>query len=221
VRKLGTAQKKSLETAVAKYEPNLHLANDYLSGRGLDAEALRRFRLGVVTDPAPGHEDYVGRLCIPYLTTSGVVDVKFRCMRHTDCKAMGCVKYLAPDMAAVKGQGRPKSWLFNAQAVLEDADPIVLLEGEIDALSVETIANMPAVGQPGGTLWRKCPHWPRVFDGHEVVVVADGDKAGLQTAEDVASTLVDARIVRMPAGEDSNSFLRAHGADAYYERLGL
>lgn len=222
MRKLGTAQRQLLESATAKYEPNLDLARDYLTGRGLDVDALRKFRLGVVEDPEPGHEDFVGRLSIPYLTPNGPVDLKFRCMRHADCKAVGCLKYLGLDLSAEKDkEGRPKSWLYNAPAVLEDTDVLVLTEGEIDALAVETVANLPAVGQPGGTLWAKCKHWPRVFDGIRVVVLADGDKAGLAAAKAVAMTMDDVQIVRMPRGEDANSFLAKFGAEAFYERLGL
>jgi hypothetical protein len=222
VRKLGTAQRQSLEAATAKYATNLHLASDYLTGRGFtDLEKLRRFRLGVVVDPEPGHETYRGRLAIPYLTVAGPVDIKFRCIRHANCKTAGCVKYLGLDGAGRQDGKRPKVWLYNAQAVLDDADVIVITEGELDAVAVETIANLPAAGQPGSTVWKMCPHWPRIFDGHRAIVVADGDDAGLAGAREVAATLDDALVVAMPPGEDTNSFLAKSGPDAFYERLGL
>jgi len=36
------------------------------------------FHLGVVVDPLPGHEQFLGRVAIPYVTPSGVVDIRFR-----------------------------------------------------------------------------------------------------------------------------------------------
>ena len=35
-------------------------------------------RFGVVEEPEIGHEAFIGRLCIPYITKSGVVDLRFR-----------------------------------------------------------------------------------------------------------------------------------------------
>ncbi len=41
-------------------------------------EIARLARLGVVAEPEVGHEQYQGRLAIPYVTKSGVVDLRFR-----------------------------------------------------------------------------------------------------------------------------------------------
>ena len=41
-------------------------------------EIARLARLGVVAEPEVGHEQYQGRLAIPYVTKSGVVDIRFR-----------------------------------------------------------------------------------------------------------------------------------------------
>ena len=38
----------------------------------------RLARLGVVVEPETGHEAFVGRLSIPYITKTGVVDLRFR-----------------------------------------------------------------------------------------------------------------------------------------------
>jgi len=221
VLKLGTEQKRSLAKAVAAYQANAHLAKSYWTGRGLPEDAMLRFRIGVVDEPEPGHEHLHGWLCIPYLTVSGPVHLKFRCIQDHKCKDHGHPKYMGPVPESGKQEKTPKAWLFNAQAVLTANDWIVITEGELDAIAVESLADMPAVAQPGSTIWSKVPYWPRVFDGLKPLVLADGDQAGRAAAQQVASTLFDARIVQMPEGEDANSFLVQHGRDEFYRRLGV
>lgn len=215
MRKLGTELRESLEAATALYETELfsHPSGiDYLAGRGI-GHAAKRYRLGFVADPMPGHEAMKGRLSIPYLTASGVVDIKFRCVEHADCKAAHCPKYLG-----VEGGG---GWLYNARAVLAAQEHVVITEGEFDAMAVSALAGIPAVGYPGTSTWQKSKHWPRVFAGLDVVVVADGDKPGLDAAKLVAKSIEGARVVAMPDGEDANSFLVQRGPDEFRERLGL
>lgn len=54
------------------------------------------FRVGVVDQPLPGHEQYRGWLCIPYLTRTGPVGLKFRCLNDHDCKSVHKERYLIP-----------------------------------------------------------------------------------------------------------------------------
>ena len=214
MRRLGTEQRNALESATALYQQALadsHSGTDYLTGRGL-LGAASRYRLGYVQEPAAGHEAMKGRLSIPYITPAGVVDLKFRCIGPHDCKAERCPKYLGTE-----GGG---GWLYNARAVLAADDRVVITEGEFDAMAVSFTTGIPAVGYPGASTWAKARHWPRVFAGLDVVVVADGDKPGIEAAKVVARTIPDARIAVMPDGEDANSFLR-FGPDAFRDKVGL
>ncbi len=40
------------------------------------------FRLGFVANPETGHEIYQGKLAIPYITPSGVIDIRFRSLNN-------------------------------------------------------------------------------------------------------------------------------------------
>lgn len=218
MRRLGSEQKASLVQSTESYHRQLEAsafstdALKYLYARGL-GEFTGRYSLGVVTEPWPGHEMMTGRISIPYLTPAGPVDLKFRCIADHDCKAEHCPKYLGLE----GGGGR----LYNARAVLAANNTVVICEGEFDAMAVSGLAGVPAVGYPGTDTWQRGKHFPRVFAGLDVVVLADGDKPGVSAAKVVAKSIPGARIVHMPNGEDANSFLLAHGADAFRERLGL
>lgn len=220
MRRLGTELRASLEAATSTYQKALDAqwsvssteARNYLFDRGLDLYA-ERYRLGFVLEPQPGHEMMTGRVSIPYLTQAGVVNLKFRCIADHDCKVMKCPKYLAEDGA--------RNHLYNARAVLAARDLVVICEGEFDAMAVSAIAGVPAVGYPGTYAWQQNKHWPRVFAGLDVVVVADGDKPGADAAKAVTRSIPDARVVHMPEGEDANSYLVTSGADAFRERIGV
>jgi DNA primase len=74
------------------------------------------------------------------------------------------------------------------------------------------------VGGPGAHAWQ--PHFREPFLGYrEVLVLTDGDEAGMAFGNTVASTLPNAKIIPMPPGEDVNSLVSVKGMDALLERM--
>ncbi len=60
--RLSNSQRTFLYQATEEYAKHLHLAEQYLSTRHLSVEEGKKFHLGIVKDPLPGHESYKGRL---------------------------------------------------------------------------------------------------------------------------------------------------------------
>jgi len=89
--RLSSSQRQFLLQATQRYASKIELAKDYLESRSLSVEEASIFHLGVVDEPLPGHEPYKGRLAIPYITPSGVVDIRFRGMHGEDPKYLGLV----------------------------------------------------------------------------------------------------------------------------------
>jgi hypothetical protein len=200
---LSKRRKQSLGLAAKSYfdaRDDRTLA--YFNSRGISEQALVDFRIGTVLTPAEGHELYVGRACIPYMTPTGVVNLKFRCIEdHDRCDDYGHKKYYA-----LSGYG---TRLYNVLALAKDSPSIAITEGEVDAISVQSVLGMPTVAYPGATQWQGNPHWPLIFEGYSrVYVIADGDKAGRDAAKEVAGSMRQADIVSCPDGEDANSLLR-------------
>lgn len=208
---LSAAQRTFFEQAASTYQADLSgdtSAQGYLKGRGLDAQAAATFRLGVVRRPLTGHEAYAGRLAIPYLTPSGVVNLRFRCLRAHDCKAADCPKYLSADASETN--------LYNVLDLKKDSPFVVVAEGEIDVMSW-ALAGIPAVGPPGIEAWQK--HFARCLEDFEVVYSAgDGDKAG-HKFNGLMAKEVKARPLRIPQGQDSNALYVQGGADALQRLL--
>lgn len=199
------SQKKSLESAVTHYQRFTGQAEEYLASRGLTLQDVAIHRLGVVDEPLPGHENYKGRLVIPYLTKTGVVDVRFRAMGESD------VKYL--------GLPGAKTHLYNVLSTFNAQDSIAVCEGEIDTITLNK-CGIPAVGVPGVNNWKK--HYTRILQDFETVYVfTDGDQPGSDFGKNLARELSTVIVIQMPDGEDVNSVYCKGGPNAIRQRIGL
>ena len=203
--RLSSSQKNFLLQATQRYAAKIELAEQYLLSRQLSVEEARVFHLGVVEDPLPGHEAYVGRLAIPYITPSGVVDIRFRGIHNEDPKYMGLVG--------------AKTTMFNTQACFVADKYICVTEGEFDCIMMTVKTIHPTIGIPGANNWK--PHYAKILDDFDtVIVLADGDAAGLEFGKKISRELGNVNIVSMPEGEDVNSVMIKRGSDWIDERIG-
>jgi DNA primase len=202
--RLSNSQRQFLLQATQEYAQHIHRAAEYLATRGLSVDEASQFHLGVVENPLPGHEGYKGKLAIPYVTPSGVVDLRFRSINGEDPKYMG-----------LPGA---KTTMFNAQAVLNADQYICVTEGEIDTITVSTKTSHPAVGIPGANNWK--PFYSKILDDFDtVIVLADGDSPGLEFGKKISRELGNVNIVQMPDGHDVNSIVMQEGVQFLDERI--
>ena len=202
--RLSSSHRQFLLQATHQYASQIHLAAEYLATRNLSVEEAQRFHLGVVKDALPGHEQYLGRLAIPYITPSGVVDIRFRAIGNADPKYMG--------------MPGAKTSMFNAQVVLTASDYICVTEGEIDCITMSVKTNHPSIGIPGANNWK--PFYSKILDDFDtVIVLADGDSAGMDFGKKVSRELGNVNIVQMPEGHDVNSIVMLEGAEFINERI--
>ena len=202
--KQSSSQRESLTRAAKYYHSALHEAEEYLAGRGITMEQATAVRLGVVLEPLTGHEAYINRLAIPYITRSGVVDIRFRSMDLSEPKYMG--------MAGAT------THLYNVGAFFRATSFISICEGEIDTLTLDTVCGIPAVGVPGVNNWKK--HYTKLLqDFEKVFLFADGDNAGSDFGKSLSRELGNLVVVQMPEGEDVNSMYRLHGAEYFSHKI--
>lgn len=209
----SSERRRSLEEAVQRFERSQTKLLPSLAGRGLAAVAAERFRLGYVEPNDLDAKRYWHRLAIPYLTPTGVVQIRYRCLSDHNHNDENCPKYLGDTGAEVT--------LYNAQAVLESPRVLFITEGEMDAVAITTLAGHAAVGIPGAQAWGKHRFWARCFVGFErLILAADGDDAGEQLARAITKDLPEVSVVRLPDGDDANSVL-ARDVDEFLDRCGL
>lgn len=202
--RLSSSQKNFLLQATQRYAAKIELAEEYLLSRQLSVDEARVFHLGMVDDPLPGHEAYRGRLAIPYITPSGVVDIRFRGIHNEDPKYMGLIG--------------AKTTMFNTQACFVADKYICVTEGEFDCIMMSVKTMHPTIGIPGANNWK--PHYAKILDDFDtVIVLADGDAAGLEFGKKISRELGNVNIISMPEGEDVNSMMIKKGSDWIDERI--
>ena len=179
----------------------------YLQSRGITEETARTFRLGFVSNPEVGHEPYVGKLSIPYLTPAGSIDIRFRS--------------LGIDTAGPKYLSRPgaSTHIYNINALNRDDDALIVCEGELDTV-VATQAGFNAVGLPGANNWKS--FYSRVLaDWSKIILLCDGDNAGREMAKNLSRELDNVFPVFMPEGLDVNDIYLAEGQEGLHKRAGV
>lgn len=228
--RLSNALKRSLESALSRYNPHIDLAADYLGSRKIDLEYARQSGLGVVSE-----EDELtrlspalrGRLAIPYMTPAGPRQMSFRCIQDHDCKGVHA-KYL-PFPGMSEGEDKGTKRLYFVLAFQTAGATICLTEGELDALTLNML-GIPAMGVPGATNWQ--PHWNAIFeDFSSVLVFRDGDVEKVRddkvippASDKFVSTVVrnlgsKVRVIRLPDGEDVNSVYVKHGYESLIKHM--
>lgn len=204
--KQSELQKNLLGLATQKYSANIFQADDYLRQRGITQEVARLARLGVVVEPEPGHESFIGRLSIPYVTKTGVVDLRFRSLNPAVEP-----KYMGMTGAETK--------MYNVLDIERAGDWIGICEGELDTLTLSQCVGIPCIGVPGANSWKK--HYTRLLaDFERVFVFADGDQPGQEFARSLTREL-PVTIVQMPDNEDVNSAYVKYGADFIRDKAGI
>ena len=202
--RLSNSHRQFLLRATQQYASQIEVAKDYLLTRHLSVEEAQTFHLGVVVDPMPGHESFKNRLAIPYITPSGVVDIRFRAMGDMDPKYMGMVG--------------AKTTMFNTPACFVQSKYICVTEGEFDCIMMSVKTNHPTVGIPGANNWK--PHYSRILDDFDMVIIlTDGDTAGAEFGKKITRELPNANVIAMPEGEDVNSVFIKLGKEWIDERV--
>ena len=217
---LSRAKRARLNEQAVAYQSQLDEAGlEYLEARGISKEVSSAHRLGRVVHPLPGDEDFEGRISIPYVTKSGVVAMKFR-----DITGESNIKY-----HQLEGQ---KTRLYNAQALDQYIDTIVICEGEFDAIVMNSVVGIPAVGVAGVSVWKE--HMYRCFaDVPRIIICTDNDdhleqtdhegnhvNRGQQLAKKIHAELPEAELIKPPEG-DINEWFLSKGREAIRERLGF
>lgn len=180
---------------------------DYLKGRGITGTMAQRALLGVVREPLPGHDRYVGRIVIPYLTVNGVVDLRFRATGDQ-----------TPKYLSLPGH-TPR--LYNTVVLADDPDTVGICEGEFDALIATHVLGLPSVALPGAQAWDSRRH-SRVFKGYgRVIVFADGDEPGRELANQIARDVESAIVVDLGDGMDVTDAYLKSGVDSIKAKAGL
>jgi DNA primase len=228
--------------------PEAARAREYLTGRGVTAETLKTFRIGYAPDDFNHMRDSLGRhFAEDVLRASGLFSAKeqadgspgpmyarFR-KRITFPIANEAGKVIAftaraldPDEKNAKYLNSPETPLYSkgnvlfnldkAKAEMRKNDFAVLVEGQMDCISVY-MAGIHNVLAISGTAFTEMQVRQIARFTKRVIVNFDPDTAGATAAEKSIALLTeedfDVKLVTLEGGLDPDRFLREHGIQAY------
>jgi DNA primase len=152
----------------------------------------------------------LGMLAIPYLSHAGVVNIKFRRLTDDTPKYMGL-------------SGVPVR-MYNVRS-LHDTNEIAICEGELDALTLDGVVGIPAVGVAGTQNWK--PHYRLLFEAFRTVWVfydrdkkEDGSNPGWALARAIQKDVPHATLVTLPENVDVNKLFVTQGRQAVLDLIG-
>jgi DNA primase len=246
---------RTMESATAFFEAQLAspagaAARDYLAARGLSAETAQRFRVGYAP---PGWDNLQKHLAGKQVPPSvaerlGLVAVgershydffRDRVMLPVFDRAKRPIGYssrlLDPEAKDRKYINSPDSPLFHkkenlyglhaAQSAIMRAGRAVIVEGNFDVLSLHDAGIEEAVAPMGTALTAEQVRLLTRAGARQLILVFDGDKAGVRAGEKAipmaaeaglfySEADADVRIVRL-RGVDPDDHVRKEGAEAF------
>lgn len=210
--RIGPAKRDFMNHAAQTYYNYLTdstAAVSYLKSRGITGEAARDFKLGYVKEPLQNHDEMVGMLCIPFITPTGVSQLRFRRIEGPGHKYHQELGTYTP--------------LFNVRDLHRPEPYIAFCEGELDGLVMSALVGVPAIALPGLGQWVKNgKFYKRILQDYETVfVVMDTDDKGegQKTAGSILRALPNTVNIQLPF--DVNDTYLQFGKEFILKELGL
>ena len=224
------------------------IAIDYLKGRGLTGEIVKRFGIGYISDAWDGmmkkfghansnqqlvdlgmavqgdsnrsYDRFRGRIMFPIHDKRGRV-IGFGGRVLSD----GTPKYLNSPETRIYHKGHELYGLFEAKQANKQLDRLVVVEGYMDVVALAQHGVSYAVASLGtATTSEQLQTLFRTVK--EVICCYDGDRAGRDAAwramENALPLIQDGyslRFVFLPDGEDPDSLIRQQGKEAFEKIL--
>jgi DNA primase len=223
-------------------------AREYLEGRGLRAEVVAAFglgyapadwdalashlaklkvstaeaaRAGLISPRKSGggfYDRFRDRVIFPVHDAAGrVIALGGRVLPGAPKDAP---KYVNSPESPIFSKSRTLYGLSKAREALRHKEPAILVEGNVDVVSMHAHGFGSAVAPMGTALTVDQVALLRRFAGAEkpVVLMFDGDEAGRNATVRAHAALAEgglgARVALLPPTEDPDSFLRRHGRAA-------
>jgi DNA primase len=243
------------EAATQYFQQSLHSpeaarAREYLTGRGVGAETIAKFRIGYAPEsfndmrerlgkffseevlrasglfswkeqengsPGPMYARFRKRITFPIANEQGKpIAFTARALDTTDEKAGP--KYMNSPETPLYTKGQVLFNLDKAKAAIKSMDAALLVEGQMDCISL-FMAGVQNVVATSGTAFTE--HQVRMLGRFtkKVWLNFDPDAAGQNAAEKTLALLVEegfeVRVVTLDGGLDPDRYVRERGVEAY------
>jgi len=223
-------------------------AVEYFKGRGVSGEIAKRYGLGYAPEGWRSLASVFPQYDDPLLAESGLVIVneedgkrydRFRDrvmfpIRNVKGECIGFggrvlgddkPKYLNSPETPVFHKGRELYGLFEARTAIREHGHVLVTEGYMDVVALAQLGFPNAVASLGTACTPD--HVAKLFRFTDTVIFSfDGDAAGrraarkaLEGALPYASDTRSVKFLFLPTEHDPDSFVRAHGSDAFARHI--
>ncbi len=231
-------------------------AREYLTGRGVSAETVAKFRIGYALDDyndmrerlrahfpedvlrasglfswkeqadggaGPMYAKFRRRITFPIANEAGTtIAFTARAMEDVDDKGRPVAKYMNSPETALYSKGQVLFNLDKAKADVRTHDFALLVEGQMDCISVY-MAGVRNVLATSGTAFTEAQIRLLGRFTKNVLVNFDADEAGEGATEKSIAALVEegfaVKVVTLEGGMDPDRFVRERGVQAYMAEL--
>jgi len=169
--------------------------------------------------PGPMYARFRKRITFPIMNEQGKpIAFTARALDSADADAKAGPKYMNSPETLLYTKGQVLFNLDKAKAAIKDADVALVVEGQMDCISVY-MSGIQGVIATSGTAFTE--HQSRLLGRFtkNVVLNFDPDSAGANAAEKTSGLLVEedfnVRVVTLEGGLDPDRFIKEHGMAAY------
>lgn len=179
-------------------------------------------KAGIVAQSDRGdyYDRFRDRIIFPiYSPTGKVIGFGGRSMPGADSKL---AKYINSPETPIYQKSRVLYGLFQAKDAIRTSDTAILVEGYADVIALAQAGFQNTIAASGTSLTVDQLNLLRRYT-QNIILLFDADLAGLNAAlrgiELALTAGFDVSVVILPAGEDPDSYIKHHGAEAFGEEL--
>ncbi len=193
----------------------------HLTETGYTHQELERAGLAIKREGRSGWYDrFRGRTMFPIFTPTGrVVGFGARRMKEDPDQP----KYINSPESPIYQKSRVLYGLFQAKDAIRKSGMALIVEGYVDVISLHQAGIATAIATCGTAIANEHADLISRYCSR-VVLVFDSDRAGQSATERGIDVLlrkgIDVSVLRLPDGEDPDTFVRTFGAKEFERRLG-
>ena len=188
---------------------------------GISTEHLQRAGLIRTREDGSPYDYFRGRAMFPVVSTTGrVVGFGARKIREDDAIAG---KYINSPETPIYNKSRILFGLFHSKEAIRGEERALMVEGYADLISLYQSGIQNVVASSGTALTEEQLQLLSRY-AKTLVLVFDADAAGsdatLRGVDLALEQDFDVRIVRLPQGEDPDTYVRKYGAKEFRKAIG-
>lgn len=182
-------------------------------GKGYNTDYLVDTGVCVRTQDGRLYDRFHDRAVFPIYSDSGRVIAFGGRTLFSDYKERNIGKYINSPESEIYVKSRTLYGLYQAKSAIAKADRCILVEGNIDVISMHQLGICNTVASCGTSLTSDHVRRIKRFTSN-LTIVYDGDSAGIKAADrgvDLALREgLDVKVVVLPGGQDPDDFCRSH-----------